>query len=67
MEFKQKSRNLQAACPYKVRGLMNRQGVSTWYTGSKYVLLLVLAYVGGGGGEGCGRGRERVNMRHESI
>ena len=25
--------NLQDACPYKVRGLMNRRGDSAWYTG----------------------------------
>ena len=29
--------NLQHTCPYKVRGLMNRGGVSTWYTGSFYL------------------------------
>ena len=25
--------NLQDACPYKVRGLMNGQGGLAWYTG----------------------------------
>ena len=41
---------------------MNRHGVSTWYTGSKNVLLQVRAYLGevegkGVGGEGRGSTR----------
>ena len=35
--------NLQETWPYRVRGIINRWDVSTWYTGFKYVTLVTKA------------------------